>query len=112
MLEIRKIESLSDLSELKKKYFELSTAALDGMWHFGFVPMSSHFGFYDDAYMLQFYLLPICKLQEAELFKTLVNGGNSIVGKIKGAFVSTAETSYLSLCFDNSSSFKVNALMY
>ncbi|MGQ4005712.1 GNAT family N-acetyltransferase [Francisellaceae bacterium CB300] len=124
VLEIKKIESLSDLSELKKQYFESSTAALDGMWHFGFVPMSRHFGFYnsdklvgyccvnDDAYMLQFYLLPTCKLQEGELFKMLTKGDNPVIGNIKGAFVSTAETNYLSLCFDNSSSFKVNSIMY
>lgn len=35
-----------------------------------------------------------------------------MVGSIKGAFVSAAEPHYLSLCLDNSSSFKVNALMY
>ena len=31
---------------------------------------------------------------------------------MKGAFVSTAEPQYLSLCVDNTESFKVNAMMY
>lgn len=46
MLDIKKITTLNDLSELKTTYFSESTAPLDGMWHFGFVPMSDHFGFY------------------------------------------------------------------
>ena len=40
------IESLDELSKLKKEYFKKTTSPLDGMWHFGFVPMSKHFGFY------------------------------------------------------------------
>ncbi|MEH6452280.1 MAG: hypothetical protein V7782_04480 [Psychromonas sp.] len=36
MLEIKKIESLQLLNDLKSQYFALATAPLDGMWHFGF----------------------------------------------------------------------------
>jgi RimJ/RimL family protein N-acetyltransferase len=123
-LEIKKIELISDLAELKKGYFASSTSPLDGMWHFGFVPMSEHFGFYEDnilvgflclngeGYILQFYLSAEAKVDARDLF-TLVSQGNSqVIGTLKGAYVSTAETAYLSLCLDNSRSFKVNALMY
>lgn len=124
MLEIKKIESLDEVVELKKQYFAISTAPLDGMWHFGFVPMSDHFGFYEknnligycsingEGYMLQFYLSPTAKTQAIELFTLIVQQNIGEIDEIKGAFVSTAETNYLSLCLDNSSSFKVNSLMY
>ncbi|GAB7219674.1 GNAT family N-acetyltransferase [Vibrio comitans] len=124
MLEIKQIETLEEVKKLKKQYFEQSTAPLDGMWHFGFVPMSSHFGFYEhdtlvgyccvngDGYMLQFYLSPVAQTKAKELFTLIAEQNSSAIGAINGAFVSTAEPNYLSLCLDNSSSFKVNALMY
>ncbi|MGF1792643.1 GNAT family N-acetyltransferase [Photobacterium profundum] len=124
MLEIKKIESLSEVSELKKQYFSLSSAPLDGMWHFGFVPMSEHFGFYEnnslvgyccingEGYMLQFYLSPTAKTQATELFTLIAQQNSSVIGVVNGAFVSTAEADYLSLSLDSSSLFKVNALMY
>ncbi|WP_372882162.1 GNAT family N-acetyltransferase [Psychromonas sp.] len=124
MLEIKPIKTLEEISELKKKYFEQATAPLDGMWHFGFVPMSAHFGFYendavvgyccinDDSYMLQFYLSQTAKTQAKELFTLIAEQNSSVIGSVNGAFVSTAEPRYLSLCLDNSSTFKVNALMY
>ncbi|MEZ8194567.1 GNAT family N-acetyltransferase [Vibrio cortegadensis] len=124
MLEIKPLETLEAINELKKQYIEQSTAPLDGMWHFGFVPMSSHFGFYEgdalvgfccingDGYMLQFYLSQAAHTQARELFTLIAEQNSAVVGAIKGAFVSTAEPHYLSLCLDNSSSFKVNALMY
>ncbi|WOD07767.1 GNAT family N-acetyltransferase [Marinomonas sp. GJ51-6] len=124
MLVIKPIEELEEINELKKQYFEQSTAPLDGMWHFGFVPMSSHYGFYegnllvgyccinDDGYILQFYLSESAHTQPRELFNLIAEQNSSVIGSIKGAFVSTAEPRYLSLCLDNSSSFKVNALMY
>lgn len=124
MIEIKTIESLDKINELKKQYFTQSTAPLDGMWHFGFVPMANHFGFYEDStlvgyccvnsegYLLQFYLSPIAKTQGKELFTLIAQNNSSVVGTVNGAFVSTAEPHYLSLCLDNSASFNVNALMY
>lgn len=94
------------------------------MWHFGFAPMSAHFGFYennalvgyccinDDGYMLQFYLSQEAKTQAKELFTLIAEQNSSVIASVNGAFVSTAEPHYLSLCLDNSSTFKVNALMY
>mgnify|MGYP001200716927 CR=1 FL=1 len=124
MLDIKKISTLSDLSELKTAYFAESTAPLDGMWHFGFVPMSDHFGFYEngnlvgycvlngEGYLLQFYLAPTASTHIDDLFTLIVENNSSVIGKVKGAFVSTAEPQYLSLCVDNTESFKVNAMMY
>lgn len=128
MLNIKLLESLEILQDLKTQYFYSSTVALDGMWHFGFVPMARHFGFYEnselvgyccintDGYMLQFYLSPKAKAQSNELFTLIAQNNSKVIGTdektIKGAFVSTAEPEYLSLCLDNSASFKVNGLMY
>lgn len=124
MLEIKKIRSLNDISEHKKHYFMSSSAPLDGMWHFGFVPMSTHYGFYEDnalvgyccineeGYMLQFYLSSAAKTEAKELFTLIAQKNSTAIDSVNGAFVSTAEPEYLSLCLDNSSSFKVNALMY
>ncbi|CAH6847951.1 GNAT family N-acetyltransferase [Vibrio chagasii] len=124
MLDIKKIKTLNDLSELKTAYFSESTAPLDGMWHFGFVPMSDHFGFYEsgklvgycvlnnEGYLLQFYLVPEANVNIADLFTLIIESNSSVIGQVQGAFVSTAEPQYLSLCLDNSASFKVNAMMY
>ncbi|WP_373951810.1 GNAT family N-acetyltransferase [Vibrio pomeroyi] len=124
MLDIKKISTLSDLSELKTAYFAESTAPLDGMWHFGFVPMSDHYGFYEndilvgycvlngEGYLLQFYLAPTASANIADLFTLTIENNSSVIGEVKGAFVSTAEPQYLSLCMDNTESFKVNAMMY
>ncbi|MFA0441795.1 GNAT family N-acetyltransferase [Vibrio sp. 10N.286.49.C2] len=124
MLDIKKIDSVAVLKELKAEYFASSTAPLDGMWHFGFVPMSDHFGFYEDdslvgfcvinsdSYMLQFYLSPTSGVKAEELFSLVAQGNSAVIGDVKGAFVSTAEPRYQSLCLDNSSGFTVNAKMY
>ncbi|EDK29588.1 acetyltransferase, GNAT family protein [Vibrionales bacterium SWAT-3] len=124
MLDIKKITTLNDLSELKTAYFSESTAPLDGMWHFGFVPMSDHFGFYEsgklvgycvlngEGYLLQFYLAPTASANVADLFTLITENNSSVISEVKGAFVSTAEPQYLSLCLDNTESFKVNAMMY
>jgi predicted acetyltransferase len=124
MIKIESIETLVELSEFKKAYFEQSSEALDGMWHFGFVPMAKHWGFYikevlvgfccvnDEGYMLQFYLKPDSQLDEQGLFTLIAEQNSSIIGAVKGAFVSTAEPHYIALCLDNSSTFTVNALMY
>ena len=124
MLSIKKISALSDLNELKTAYFADSTAPLDGMWHFGFVPMSDHYGFYEndklvgycvlngEGYLLQFFLAPTASANIADLFTLIIENNSSVIGEVKGAFVSTAEPQYLSLCVDNTESFKVNAMMY
>lgn len=124
MIQIKKVESIAQLSELKQQYINQTTAPLDGMWLTGFVPMARHFGFYaneelvgfccinDDGYLLQFYLCPQHRDQASLLFDSIITRNNAPVGKINGAFVSTAEPQYLSYCLDSFSSFKVNALMY
>ena len=123
MMETRKVESIDQLNELKTQYMDQTTGPLDGMWLCGFVPISSHFGFYEDdelvgfccvneeGYLLQFFLRSEDQAPSSEVFGALLKG-NSAVGQIKGAFVSTAEPQYLSLCLDSFSAFKVNALMY
>lgn len=123
-LEIKNIEYLDKLNELKNAYFTKTTSPLDGMWHFGFVPMSKHFGFYvnnalvgyccinDDGYLLQFHLETNCGTSAQALFSFIAEQNSKVIGEVKGAFVSTAESHYLSLCLDNSPVFKVNALMY
>ncbi|OKY26049.1 GNAT family N-acetyltransferase [Thalassotalea sp. PP2-459] len=124
MLNIKKMSQITILNPLKGAYFKASTSPLDGMWHFGFVPMAEHFGFYenesligfcclnDDKYLLQFYLSDKVQVLAKDLFTLIVNGESAVIGEVNGAFVSTAEPQYLSLCLDSSSTSKVNALMY
>lgn len=124
MLEIKKISSLDELTNFKQYYFAQTTAPLDGMWHFGFVPMSDHFGFYEEnklvgyccmnaeGYLMQFCLLPTANAKASDLFILIIQNNSSVIGDVNGAFVSTAEPEFMSLSLDNSESFKVNALMY
>ena len=120
MIQIKKVESIEQLNKLKQQYIEQATAPLDGMWLLGFVPMASHFGFYeneklvgffcinDEGYLLQFYLCS--ENQDQAFFDSILT--SSPIEKINGAFASTAEPQYLSLCLDNFSNFKVHTLMY
>ena len=124
MMQIKPVNGSERLSELKRQYVEQKTAPLDGMWLCGFAPMATHYGFFegdelvgffclnDDGYLLQFYVCPSCGDESAELFETILNSGGSPFGKINGAFASTAEPQYLSLCLDSFPVFNVNALMY
>ncbi|WP_299074493.1 GNAT family N-acetyltransferase [uncultured Paraglaciecola sp.] len=124
MIKIATIDSLSELTNQKRAYFEKAIAPLDGMWHFGFVPMAKHFGFYveqtivgfccvnDEGYILQFYLEPHLHAHSRELFTLIAQNNSSVIDEVKGAFVSTAEPQYQALCLDNSATYKVNALMY
>ena len=124
MIEVRAISNLEDLQPLKAEYLARTTAPLDGMWLCGFLPLAQHFGLYrggalagyvcinDEGYMLQFY---ICQDQMSEvqvIFADMISGNFAELPEIKGAFASTAEPDYLSLCLDNFSAFEVNALMY
>ncbi|TPH14064.1 GNAT family N-acetyltransferase [Litorilituus lipolyticus] len=124
MLIIKKVTQLSELNDLKEAYFKASTSPLDGMWHFGFVSMAEHYGFYEneclvgfccinsERYLLQFYLSETAISSATELFMLIAHSNSAVIGDVKGAFVSTAEPQYLSMCLDNTSSFTVNAIMY
>ena len=124
MMQTRKVDSIEQLGELKAQYMDQTIGPLDGMWLCGFVPMATHFGFYDDdqlvgfcclneeGYLLQFFLCTEYQARSTEVFATLLENNDSAVGQVKGAFVSTAEPQFLSLCLDSFSAFKVNALMY
>lgn len=123
-MRIKKMESMDGLSMLKSQYVEYSTAPLDGMWLCGFVPMACHFGIYegdelfgyfcvnDDGYLLQFWMASGHQGESSKIFDAIVAGGDSQLPRIKGAFVSTAEPLYLSLCLDRFPNFEVNTLMY
>jgi predicted acetyltransferase len=124
IMQAMKMESTDRLAKLKKQYMEYTTAPLDGMWLCGFVPMASHFGFCqdndlvgffcvnDEGYLLQFFMNQNYQGQSSQLFESILHRDDSPTGEIKGAFVSTAEPDYLSLCLDRFSQFEVNSLMY
>ncbi|WP_289028022.1 GNAT family N-acetyltransferase [uncultured Paraglaciecola sp.] len=124
MLEIRMIETNDRLSLLKAEYFNQTTAPLDGMWHFGFVPMAQHFGFYEseqlvgfcclntDGYLLQFYVSQQAITSADELFELIIQNNSNVIGKVAGAFVSTCDPAFLAMCLDHSLSSTVNALLY
>ena len=123
MIHTKALSSPITLGDLKQGYLQQTTAPLDGMWLFGFVPMASHYGFYSDeqligycaineeGYLLQFFLSAPFQSQADTVFKSLF-ADKSCTGKVVGAFVSTAEPEYLSHCADSFTGFKVNSLMY
>ena len=123
MITIKEMTQQKELYQLKEAYFNDASAPLDGMWHFGFVPMSTHFGFYhynelvgfccinDDGYLLQFHMNKELLAHAEHLFLAIIQSQTSI-GLIKGAFASTAEPHYFALCFDNLPDCKTNSLMY
>lgn len=112
MFKIEKIKELSVLDTLKEEYFFVASSPLDGMWHFGFVPMAEHFGFYHeeklvgyfcvdkDGYVLQYFVLPAIGVTTDSLFKLLLQELTPEIGNLNGAVVSTAEPRYLSECFE------------
>lgn len=124
MLEVVEVQSIDQLGALKQQYMDRTTAPLDGMWLCGFVPMAKHFAFNengtivgfccinDEGYILQFHLSPRTQQNESELFDAILHSENLPTPKVKGAFASTAEPAYLSLCLDTFSTHTVNALMY
>jgi predicted acetyltransferase len=112
MFRIKKIKELSVLDTLKEEYFSVASSPLDGMWHFGFVPLAEHFGFYHeedlvgffcvdkDGYVLQYFVLPSLVVNAGSLFKLLLQELTPEIGNINGAVVSTAEPRYLSECLE------------
>ncbi len=86
--------------------------------------MVSYFGFYeneiivgfccinDDGYVLQFHVIPERQNQASHLFDMILTQKETPLKGIKGAFVSTPEPQYLSLCLDSFRQFNVHTLMY
>jgi len=124
MIKIIKLDSLKTIDQLKSDYVKQATAPLDGMWLTGFVPMAKHFEIYDEdkllgyfcindeGYLLQYNLDQRYRSRSTEVFKFLLTLKDSDFGDIKGAFCSTAEPRFISICLDHFSTYKVNALMY
>ncbi len=112
------------LGALKRSYLAQTTAALDGMWLTGLIPMAKHFGFYegdalvgyccvnDDGYLLQLHMTPEHQSKGSEVLDAIVAGALPKVGAISGAFASTAEPRWLSWCLDRFTTFEVHTLMY
>lgn len=106
----------SALKPLKHAYLNRTSAPLDGMWE-TFVEMADHYvvhlqenpiGYFAvnaERKLMQFHL-PI-QSGKREFFDHLIKEMC-----LTGAFVSTAEADYLSLCLDVQKHVKVNALMY
>jgi len=118
-VEFRPVPSLDPLEPLRRRFVEQATAPLDGMWLCGLAPAAAHVGlvfnkvlagYYclnDDGFLLQFYVDEAHRPQAIEVFKTVASQD-----AVCGAFASTAEPEYLSLCMDHFPHIEVNALMY
>ncbi|MGH1339947.1 MAG: GNAT family N-acetyltransferase [Nannocystales bacterium] len=118
-VEFRPIPSLDPLAPLRRRYVERATAPLDGMWLCGLAPAAAHVGlvlnevlagYYclnDDGFLLQFHVDEALRPRAIELFKTVASQD-----EVRGAFASTAEPEYLSLCMDHFPRVEVNALLY
>lgn len=123
MIEIKSV-SMDQLTQLKQHYMEQTTAPLDGMWLNGFVPVADHYGFYydgdligfccvnDDGYLLQFFINRPFNEHATPFFEALIRPDKEAILKIKGAYPSTAEPQFLSLCLDNFTAFNVTTLLY
>jgi len=124
MIEVKVVDQIADLRALKQEYIDQTSSPLDGMWLTGFIPLSTHYGFYEEGqligyccvdgkgYLLQFYVIPNKQNQASLLFDSIVAKQHSSVTKVIGAFSSTAEPNYFSLCLDSFADFTVNAFMY
>ena len=108
--------SPSNLQNLKQEYVANITAPLDGMWEI-FANVADHYAILSDGdtvgyfavsseqKLMQFYLPRMS--DSRQVFGDIVSRFN-----ISGAFVSTVEPAYLSLCLDRQKAIVVNALMY
>jgi RimJ/RimL family protein N-acetyltransferase len=116
--------NIDTCDQLKAKYLKRITAPLDGMWLGGFIPNAQHYSFHedsnlvgyccvnDDRYLLQFFLEDSHYNSGAALLEELLANNHKVLTDIAGAFVSTAEPDYLSICFDNFGEFNVHTYMY
>ena len=80
---IRELGSTEPLRLLKGQLVAQATAPLDGMWLCGFVPLATHYGFYeedelvgfccvnDDGYLLQFFLSSRHQDRSSSLFEAI-----------------------------------------
>ena len=72
MFRIKKIKELSVLDTLKEEYFSVASSPLDGMWHFGFVPLAEHFGFYHEENLVGFFCVDkpvLCVVDDSTILK-------------------------------------------
>lgn len=124
MITIQQVHSVEVLQILKSEYLQHATAPLDGMWLVGFVPTSTHYGFYlnteligyccvnEEGYLLQFHLIEGYDAEASALFARITANKFDTAREILGAFTSTAEPIMLSYCADVFTKISVNALMY
>lgn len=118
-IKFRPLPSLEPLNPVRRRYVERAVAPLDGMWLCGLTPAAAHVGFVlegelagyyslnDDGFLMQFHVDAALRSRAIELFRRVVNER-----AVRGAFASTAEPEYLSLCLDHFPQTEVNALMY
>lgn len=106
-----------EVSALRDVYLLSTNAALDGMWENAFLPMADHWKIAHAKDVIGF-----CSVNsEGKMLAFHVD--NEVLNRsayaqcieqlsVSGAFVSTAEPRFLSLCADHQTSMSVNALMY
>ncbi|MBL4602261.1 MAG: GNAT family N-acetyltransferase [Emcibacteraceae bacterium] len=105
-----------DLNTLKKEFLKSISTPRDGMWE-AFVTMADHYSINhennvigycvinEEHKILQFHVDK--KFDQSQIFKQIISEKNAT-----GAFASTVEPQFLSLCMDHQKSVSVNALMY
>lgn len=106
-----------DVSALRDVYLRSTSAALDGMWENAFLPMADHWKLKHSEEVIGF-----CSVNsegkilgfhvENEAFNRSAYAQCIEQLNVSGAFASTAEPRYLSLCTDHQKLMFVNALMY
>lgn len=104
---------------LRRRFVEAATAPLDGMWLCGLAPAGTHTGLFlegravgyycigEGEHLLQFHVDSPHRAHAAAAFEDMLRQQRP-----HGAYASTAEPGYISLCLDHFSTFEVNARMY
>jgi GNAT superfamily N-acetyltransferase len=109
------LSSGAEVDRRKSEYLNQVSSPLDGMWESGFLPQADHYLiFIGDQEVGHCAINPESFLLQYGEDESGRSGFKHCLDqfKVKGAFVSTCEPSYLSLCLDCQQSVSVNSVMY
>lgn len=119
MITLHACASLSSIVSLKSQYIQRLTAPLDGMWEVGIIGTAPHWEIQsqdqtigycaidEHGMLLQFFLLPGFEKEGQKIFNSVLTQRS-----VAGAFASTIDPFFLSLCLDLHSDISVHTIIY
>lgn len=124
MVKVTRAEFADVSRELRLAYMNNSSIALDGMWHWGFAVNGQHLMFTldgnaigyccinEEGKLLQYLLMPEYNHLQRDIVKE-IDAQLQIRGlALTGAYVSTAESHFLSMSFEFFKNVEVHSLLY